>query len=131
MITAITHIAYNTANMDEMVDFYVNKLGFEKAFKMEQDGKLWIQYIKIAEGQFIELFNEEKVGGNIFGDRYNHIALLSDDIKAEVERLRGLGVEIVYDVAMGGDNTWQAWIADPDSNRVELMQFTDKSLQLQ
>jgi lactoylglutathione lyase len=32
---------------------------------------------------------------------------------------------------LGGDQSYQAWLADPDGNRIELHQFTDKSLQIQ
>ncbi len=30
---------------------------------------------------------------------------------------------------MGSDHSWQAWLSDPDGNRVELHQYTPESWQ--
>ena len=129
MITNIAHAAYNTQKFDEMLDFYCGKLGLTKSFDLKRDdGSIWLQYIKIAHDQFIEIFNEP-VDDNCTLPKYSHLSLQTDDIEADVARLRGLGVEIVSDICRGADNSFQAWIADPDGNRVELMMLTDQSLQ--
>ena len=41
---------------------------------------------------------------------------------------RAQGVE-VSDAKLGGDNAWQAWITDPDGNRIELHCYTPQSQQ--
>jgi predicted enzyme related to lactoylglutathione lyase len=51
-----------------------------------------------------------------------------DDIEQTVRALRARGVE-VSEVKMGGDQSWQAWLADPDGNRIELHQYTPESWQ--
>ena len=33
-------------------------------------------------------------------------------------------------ISMGGDGAWQFWLVDPDGNRLELMQYSDKALRL-
>ena len=35
----------------------------------------------------------------------------------------------VTDKKLGSDNSWQAWLSDPDGNRIELHQYTAQSLQ--
>ena len=42
--------------------------------------------------------------------------------------LRGRGVE-VSDPKLGSDQSWQAWITDPDGNRIELHDYTAESWQ--
>nr|WP_308737680.1 VOC family protein [Paenibacillus sp. AR247] len=57
MIRGIGHLAFDVADMNKSIDFYCGILGFKKAFSIEDDhGNPWIEYIKVREGQFIELF---------------------------------------------------------------------------
>jgi lactoylglutathione lyase len=58
-----------------------------------------------------------------------HICLRTDDIHADVERIRGEGIPIDVEVKMGLDHNLQAWITDPDGNRIELMQLSEASPQ--
>jgi predicted enzyme related to lactoylglutathione lyase len=51
-----------------------------------------------------------------------------DDLELTVAALRGRGVE-VSNPKLGSDQSWQAWLADPDGNRIELHQYTPKSRQ--
>ncbi|OJU17219.1 MAG: hypothetical protein BGN88_03965 [Clostridiales bacterium 43-6] len=130
MITGVGHIAYTVKDLDATLDFYCNKLGFQKMFSLKNDdGEIWIQYIKVAHGQFIEFF-PETAGGKWYDDmNYRHIALHTDNIHEDVERLRSLGVKINVEVTEGLDGSFQAWVNDPDGNPIELMQLTEKSLQ--
>ena len=130
MITNIGHVAYTCKDLDKTLDFYCEKLGFQKLFNLKnEDGSIWIQYVKIAEDQFLEFFPEAPGCKPYAGQSYRHIALQTDDIRAEVERLRQLGVTIDREVEEGLDGSLQAWITDPDGNPIELMQLTEKSLQ--
>lgn len=36
----------------------------------------------------------------------------------------------ITDKKMGWDNSWQAWITDPNGIKIELHQYTDKSSQI-
>jgi hypothetical protein len=36
----------------------------------------------------------------------------------------------VGEVKMGSDHSWQAWLADPDGNRIELHAYTPESNQV-
>ena len=130
MITNIGHTAYTCRDLNKTLDFYCNKLGLTKLFSLKNDdGTIWIQYIKITEDQFLEFFPETGECQPKAGQCYRHIALQTDDIYAEVERLRALGVTIDSEITRGLDGSYQAWISDPDSNPIELMQLTDESLQ--
>ncbi|MCL5270108.1 MAG: VOC family protein [bacterium] len=60
--------------------------------------------------------------------RRAHICLEVDDIQATAAALRERGVD-VSEIKLGGDQSWQAWLADPDGNRIELHQYTPDSWQ--
>ncbi len=147
------HISFFTDRMDEMIDFYTNKLGGQvkivtKAKRyLEKEGhpyqkialkdpeKIIITYIEIAPGQFIELF--PKGEGQLDHDEnwnarlgYSHFALTVDDIHQTRDELASRGVPILVEPNIGNSHTWQMWCEDPDGNRFEIMQYTEDSYQL-
>lgn len=129
MFTGIAHVAYNATDMQRALDFYCKGLGFTHAFSIEDDeGKPWIEYLKVADGQFVELFysNPEKTAA---GDRYNHLCLKTDDIEAVAQTLKERGIAILTGPSQGKDHNWQLWVADPDGNRVEIMMIDPTSPQ--
>ena len=46
------------------------------------------------------------------------------------EKIRATGAPIDSEPAMGMEHTWQMWSHDPDGNKIEFMQYTDKSYQV-
>lgn len=95
--------------------------------------KPWIKYVKFGS-VFVELFDagiatELRPGDEGFLN-FQHLALEVDDIKGFTETIRGKGAPIDDEPAIGLDFTWQMWSHDPDGNKVEFMQYTDKSYQV-
>lgn len=122
MIKGLSHAAFAVSDMDAALRFYVNQLGLAHAFELHDDqDRPWIHYLKVAEGQFIELF----YGGKPTPPEasFQHLCLETDNLAALVEQLRGAGVTIDIEPTQGCDKNLQAWIHDPDGNRIELMQF--------
>ena len=132
IVTGIAHTAYHTEQMDNMLDFYCDKLGFKHAFTLKDDnGNPWIQYIKIADNSFIELFYA-KPGQTEKGDsRYSHLCISVNDINAIADYLKSKGITITSGPSQGKDKNWQCWCADPDGNRIEFMRISPDSLQAQ
>jgi lactoylglutathione lyase len=151
MITGIGHLAFRIADLERSLHFYCDILGFEEAFRLDREGSPspWIVYIQVAPGQYIELFpvgipEGEAVklgtgepryaltGGDIdasSGGSYHHFSLTVDDVQATLRELieRGVPTERVGTASEGPDHNRQYWIADPDGNRVELMEITSAS----
>ena len=104
------------------------------AFFEEMKDKPWMYYIQVKEGQFIELFytyqGEQPVG--IMADKcgYQHCCLEVDDLEAVREEIIKNGIVPVSEIQMGPDYSKQFWVEDPDGNRIEMMQYTEKSYQL-
>lgn len=126
-IMGIGHVAYNVSNMKASLEFYVGKLGFTHSFSIPRDdGTPWIEYLHVAPGQFIELFYSDEAPA---GGYYNHLCLQVEDCAAAVEALRENGVVIDVMPNQGKDFNIQAWIHDPDGNKIEIMQISPVSPQ--
>lgn len=94
----------------------------------------WIVYMQVTERLFIELFDPQGAQNCCVpknGDlNYQHLALIVEDIHAAREELASKGVPIDIEPNLGMDSTWQMWSHDPDGNKIEFMQYTDRSMQL-
>ncbi len=154
MIKEIGHVSFKVKDMKASQKFYVEQMGFRKCFEIMKnpDGgestprevvkdsgtydpdKLWITYIQVSESQFIELFTsqpeDEKPDPSEDRIGYLHLAMIVEDIHAYRDELVSRNVEIDIEPKMGMDGTWQMWIHDPDGNKIECMQYTEKSAQL-
>lgn len=132
MITGLTHAAVRVTDIDRSLDFYINVLGLTEQFRISrEDGPPWLIYLKVAEGQFIELFpgakgpHEEPEGAAVV-----HICLQVDDIHKTYHELTEKGLQTRSEPIMGADNSWQFWTSDPDGNPIEFHQFTEESMQI-
>ena len=99
-----------------------------------ETARLMCLYIyQLAPGQYLELF--PKGDGQLEHESpdtrlgYSHFALMVDDIHEAREELVKAGVEIDIEPNKGQSETWQMWVHDPDGNKFEIMQYTEKSLQ--
>lgn len=128
MITGLAHLCFVVTDLDKSIAFYTQKLGLKAAFDFRTDkGDRYGIYLHVGGRCFIELFLG-KLAARAEGQTYQHLCLEVDDIRATAAALGAAGVEIT-DVKMGSDHSWQAWLADPDGNRIELHQYTHESWQ--
>ncbi|HVG49514.1 MAG TPA: VOC family protein [Rubellimicrobium sp.] len=134
-ISAIAHVALKVRDLGLSLEFYAGKLGFRAMMRLDKpDGSpgVWLVYLRITDDQYLELFP----GGE--GDRapgwndtaINHICLGVDDLDATLAHLKAVGIPLLLPKKQAVDGNWQAWIEDPDGNRIELMQMMPGSLQL-
>ena len=131
MITQIGHTAYRVRDIDASLDFYT-RLGLKEAFRLfRDDGTLWIVYLQLNASQFIELFpgatDRVELSPQTIG--YAHLCLCVDDIETTTAAIVAAGIPLDRPVRRGGDGNFQAWVVDPDGNRIELMQIMPDSLQ--
>lgn len=151
--SSLMHVSFFTDQMEAIRDFYEKKLGIKPkmivrfgAYKGSQNrlfgpmaethpDDICIIYFEIAPGQFVEFFpkfpgqSEDRFAWNsVLG--YSHFGLLVEDIFQAKEELIAAGVEIDTDISKGPSETYQLWIHDPDGNKIEVMQYTENSLQV-
>ncbi len=128
MITGLAHLCFVVKDLDKSIAFYTEKLGLKPAFDFRTpEGQRYGIYLHVGGRCFIELFIG-KLAGRAEGQTYQHLCLEVDDINATATALRAGGVEVT-EVKMGSDHSWQAWLADPEGNRIELHQYTPESWQ--
>ena len=126
MSLSIAHICIKTAALGETERFYTEALGLTKVFDFTKAGKQVGCYLKVAEGQFIEVF-EEPVSKRA-PSHMAHLCLETDDIDAVTKRLNDLGWK-TSPKKMGCDHTYQTWFKDPNGIDIELHQYTENSTQ--
>lgn len=128
MITGLAHVCFTVSDLDASLAFYRDKLGMKEAFDFVNDkGERYGIYLHVGGRQFIELFVDPPAPPAP-NQSFRHICLEVDDINAAVAALRDQGVE-VSEPKFGGDYSWQAWLSDPDGNRIELHAYTPESWQ--
>lgn len=128
-VVGLGHVAYTTNQMAAMLHFYCGILGFENAFALyDEEGKPWIQYVRVAGCQFIELFYA-KEGFEPKEGTYAHLCIEVKDLMAMDKLLKDNGIEVYWGPVQGLDKNWQCWARDPDGNPIEFMQIDPESPQ--
>jgi len=130
-IVGIGHLAIRVKDIDKTLAFYRDRLGLKEMFRIEREGKLWLMYLRVTDTQYIELFPDA------VGDRapardavgLNHLCLEVDSIDGVLADLAKAGIPLTREKQMGADGNLQAWIEDPDGNRIELMQMCANNMQ--
>ncbi len=128
MITALAHTCYVVRDLDAALHFYVDQLGLTPAFDfVKDDGVRFGIYLHVGGRSFIELFQGAHAD-RVDGQSYGHLCLEVDDIQATTAAITAAGAA-VEPISLGSDQSWQAWLTDPDGNRIELHQYTPESWQ--
>ncbi|MEM1108072.1 MAG: VOC family protein [Planctomycetota bacterium] len=124
MIKRLAHVCLYINDLDATEAFYRDALGLEIQFDFIRNDAPFGYYLKVGNTSFIEVFKGDPgTPGNI-----NHLCLECDDMDAVIQKIRDAGHE-VSDKIYGDDFAYQCWLTDPNGVRIELHEYTDKSLQ--
>ena len=138
MIRKLAHLNFVTNDLEKIIDFYVNKLGLKVTFTLDnQEGKPFGYYFACGDTTFLEFFDQKMAaevwGGTVeelnIGTRYRHFCLEVTALDEFCRMLKEKDVDVT-EIKLGMDNSRQAWIADPDGNAIELMEYGHLSMQL-
>lgn len=125
MIKQLAHACIFTEDLEKTAAFYFDILGCERGFDFVRDGKRFGYYVKLGNNTFIEVFEREaRTEGQI-----SHLAFQVDDMDAVIQHVKSCGYEI-GEKKLGADQSWQAWLQDPNGVRIELHEYTPESHQL-
>lgn len=125
MIKQLAHICIHSRDLEKTEAFYVDGLGMQRFFDFHRDGEWFGFYLKAGSNTFIEVFRGEPgAAGTI-----HHVALEVEDMDALLERLEANGITATAR-KLGADQSWQAWLEDPDGVKIELHEYTRDSSQL-
>lgn len=138
MLRQLAHLNFVTNDLSRIIDFYVNKLGMEVKFTLDnRQGQPFGYYFGCGNTTFLEFFDQKMAvevwGGTVAelsaGTRYKHFCLEVTGLDKYCAKLKTRGVE-VSEISLGMDHSRQAWVTDPDGNQIELMEYGPASLQL-
>jgi lactoylglutathione lyase len=130
VIKGIGHAAFAVQDLERSLAFYCRGLGLREAFRLYDDrGRTWIVYLHIQGLDFLELFPEPQRPAATGSPSYRHLCLLVDDLDETLRELAARGVQPDGPPRQGKDRNRQAWLTDPDGNRIELMEIAPDSPQ--
>ena len=120
------HTMIRVFDEDKSVDFYRKAFGLEVADRFDFDS-FTLVYLRNPENDFeIELtVNKEQDAPYTHGDGYGHVAFTVDDLDAEHERVKSLGLEARDIVEFNRDGSLMArffFMQDPDGYKIEVLQ---------
>jgi len=128
VITGLAHVCFVVSDLDASIKFYTDVLGLTPAFDFtDEQGERFGIYLHAGGRTFVELFQGDP-DPPAERQSYQHFCLEVEDFEQTVEDLRARGAEAT-DVKLGTDQSWQAWLSDPDGNRLELHGYTADSRQ--
>jgi catechol 2,3-dioxygenase-like lactoylglutathione lyase family enzyme len=124
----LAHVCLNVQDLQRSLDYY-HKLGLKDRFQFTRKGKDFGRYLEIADKNYIEIFEEPR-RGPLVNNGLAHFCLETEDLDALMAHLTAQGIGFTPK-RQGPDQTWQIWLEDPDGNKFEVHQYSDKSLQQQ
>jgi lactoylglutathione lyase len=120
------HTSIFVNDMNESIDFYVNKLGLKLLDgPLHFPGNADMAFVGADWDSYIELvYDLEDHPPYEVGNRYEHLAIQVDgDIPGTIDRLRAKGVKILKEPKKSpGGTRWIAFVEDPNGIPVELLE---------
>ncbi len=119
MIKSIHSAAITVRDQDQALDFYVDKLGFQKLSDDEYaPGLRWIVVAPPGAQTGLALNSPQATGENPEAiGTYSGISLITDDLNATYEELRARGVAFTGAPERMPWGAPATWFTDPDGNR--------------
>ena len=124
-MTKLAHVCIETQDLDKTEVFY-RGLGLRRQFDFKnKDGLLVGFYLAFENESFIEvILNRKPQSDGII----KHFAIETDDIDQARAAAIGAGID-VGEKKFSGDRLWMFTCHDPNGIFIEVMQYTDESMQ--
>jgi lactoylglutathione lyase len=129
-MTFYDHTAFQVSNIDNSIDFYVNKLGFTRvSHEVNVEEQEAFAFLTLGDLR-LELIQDLKEPGfnrpPVRPPYCPHLAIETADMAQTVARLKEAGVPIVRGpLEIEGAETW-VYFCDPDNNILEYIQWYRK-----
>ncbi|TIP84223.1 MAG: VOC family protein [Mesorhizobium sp.] len=126
-VKQLAHVCIFADDLEVTRSFYRDVLGMDTQFNFLRDGKILGFYLNCGSRSHIEVFQKD---GASYSDlnQINHFCLEVENIDAAIAHVRSKGVDITSK-KHACDDTYQAWIRDPNNVKIELFEYTEKSAQ--
>lgn len=125
MPSKIHHIAVEVSDAERSAEFYCNLLGFTRGDKFVfPERSRTIIFVQLGE-TCLELLQSGESEPHVAQPKmlgFKHVCLQTDDVNAEIERLRAAGVTIATEPFDTQINSRISFFEDPDGLMLELWQ---------
>jgi catechol 2,3-dioxygenase-like lactoylglutathione lyase family enzyme len=128
MVKQIGHICVVTESLEKTEKFYCDVLGLKKKFNFVTEGKITGFYLEIGKNSFIEFFKIDSLP-KTEQLPIRHICLQVESIDEMSKKLLDNKIKISEKI-LGKDNSFQAWLEDPNGVSIELHEYTAESCQV-
>lgn len=123
----LDHCCLNVRNLDAALRFYETHFGMKTLMRREiKETNAEIAYVGYdPDGMKLELTHWRSWGPSEYveGSNFDHIALIVEDVRGLVDKLRAAGVGIAKEpYSLGGSGSTIAFVHDLDGNWIELIQ---------
>lgn len=126
-VSQLAHVCIFAHDLEATRSFYRDVLAMDTRFNFLCDGRIFGFYLDCGGRSHVEVFEKNEAS---YSDRnqINHFCLEVEDIDAAIAHIRSKGVAVTPK-KLACDDTYQAWITDPNGVRIELFEYTAKSAQ--
>ncbi|MBV9303053.1 MAG: VOC family protein [Acidobacteriaceae bacterium] len=124
-IVGVAHIGLKTNDIAAADQFYGHDLGYDHFSLDKPTGSLMLNYYKVNDHQYIEIFPELRSEAE---DRLSHIAFETGNIQKLRDYLASRDVKVPESLKTGLDGNVSMMIKDPDGHNVEFVQYMPGSL---
>ncbi|MBN2527198.1 MAG: VOC family protein [Deltaproteobacteria bacterium] len=128
MYLSLAHICIQTNDLEATSNFYCKVLGMTRVFNFLKGGEVTGFYLRMSEGNFIEVILEENAPLGP-GGAYRHISFESRDLDSCHQKVLASGAP-VSDIKFGPDRTYCFICKDPNDVEIEILQYTGGSCQI-
>lgn len=119
-IVGLAHVGFYVSNIDSAEAFYGHALGFAHFSLDKPSGGLMLNYYKVNDHQYIEIYPGLK-GDEM--DRLSHVAFETSDAKGMRDYLDTKGVKVPEHLKPGLDGNLSFMVDDPEGRRIEFVQY--------
>lgn len=121
MITGFGHVGIYVKNLDQALEAYDRIFGLKpKVVKTTASSRMAFIPVGAGELELIQPLDPKVLATQ--GEGIRHLALITDNIEAEIERIRGLGVKTDETPRMGAHEVKIAFTHDIHGVAIELCQ---------
>ncbi|HWF47505.1 MAG TPA: VOC family protein [Bryobacteraceae bacterium] len=123
-ITGLAHVGLFVSDISKADEFYGHVLGYEHFSLDKPSGGLMLNYYKVNDHQYIEIYPGLKDDQ----DRLSHIAFETSDARKMRDYLASKGIKVPQSLKPGLDKNLSFMVSDPEGRRVEFVQYMPGSL---
>lgn len=123
-ITGVAHVGLFVSDISKSDEFFGHVLGYAHFSLNKPSGGLMLNYYKINDHQYIEIYPGLKDDE----DRLSHVAFETSDARKLRDYLASKGVKVPPSLKPGLDKNLSFMVNDPEGRRIEFVEYMPGSL---